>query len=94
VGYEEKKPAAMPHGIVMEGRAKLSVSGVSDVGSFNEQEIVMETGEGRLTVRGDGLHMERLSVDSGDVAVTGRVDSLEYSSGAAQGDGFLARLFR
>lgn len=95
MAYDEKYAATqIPHNIVMDRRAKLSVSGVTDVASFNEQEVVTETSMGTLIIRGEGLHMEKLSVDSGDVMITGRVDSLEYEDSAPTSEGFFSRLFR
>ena len=95
MAYEEKMTMAeAPHNIVMEARRKLSVSGVSDVESFNEEEVVMSSSKWALIVRGENLHMEKLSVDSGDVIITGRIDALEYEDGAPAGEGFFARLFK
>ena len=95
MAYEEKRPAAeLPHGVVLDGRRKLSVSGVTDVESMNEQEVVIRTSMGTLFVRGEGLHMEKLSVDSGDVILTGHVSALEYEDNGPAGEGFFARLFR
>ncbi len=92
---EERRPLAeAAHSLSMEGRRRLLVSGVTDVESFNEQEIVMGTTQGTLIVHGEELHMEKLSVDSGDVVVTGRVDALEYEDAPVKGEGFFARLFR
>ena len=95
MAYEERRPPVeIPHGIVMDNRKKLSVSGVTEVESFNEQEVIMGTSQGVLTVHGENLHMEKLSVDSGDVMITGSIDSLEYEDSAPSGEGFFARLFR
>ena len=94
--YEEKKlrPEAAAHHIILEGREQLSVSGVEEVESFDESTIVMNTCEGTLVVRGEGLHIEKLSLDGGDLKVEGSVDSLTYEDDGAERGGFLARLFR
>ena len=56
------------HNIIMENRKKVSVSGVDDVESFNEEEIVLHTeNQGILILKGAGLHINKLNVDSGDV---------------------------
>ena len=78
----------------LEDRRRLLVSGVTDVESFNEQEVIMGTTRGTLAVRGEDLHMEKLSVDSGDVVVTGSIDAMEYEDPEPRGEGFFARLFR
>lgn len=94
--YEEKKtrPEAAAHHVILEGRERLSVSGVEDVESFDESAIVMNTCEGTLVVRGEGLHIEKLSLDGGDLKVEGTVDSLTYEDDGGERGGFLARLFR
>ena len=94
--YEEKKtrPEAAAHHVILEGRERLSVSGVEDVESFDESAIVMNTCEGTLVVRGEELHIEKLSLDGGDLKVEGSVDSLTYEDAGGERGGFLARLFR
>ena len=95
MAYEDRRtPAEAPHSLVLEGRERLMVSGVTDVESFDEAQVVMGTCRGGLTIRGQGLHMERLSVDTGDVAVTGLIDSMEYDDAASDKGGFFSRLFR
>lgn len=89
--YEEKQ---LPHHIVLEGRESLSVSGVEEVESFDETTIVMSTVKGTLVVRGDGLHIEKLSLDGGDLRVEGLVDALTYEDEGREKGGFLARLLR
>ncbi len=92
---EDRRPEAQgPHSLSLDGRRRLLVSGVTDVESFNEQEVIMGTTMGTLTVQGEDLHMEKLSVDSGDVVVTGEIDALEYEDVPVKGEGFFARLFR
>ncbi len=87
--YEENR---MPHHVVMEGRGNLSVSGVEEVESFDETTIVMNTVKGTLVVRGEGLHIEKLSLDGGDLQVEGTVDSLTYEDNGREKGGWLARL--
>ena len=80
--------------MILEGRASLSVSGVEEVESFDENAIVMRTAQGTLVVRGEELHIEKLSLDGGDLRVEGMVDSLTYEDDGGVRGGFLARLFR
>ncbi len=95
MAVEERRPQPeAAHSLSMEGRRRLLVSGVTDVESFNEQEVIMGTTQGTLAVHGMDLHMEKLSVDSGDVVITGQVDALEYEDTPVKGEGFFARLFR
>lgn len=85
--YEENRPRAeAAHHIILEEREQLSVSGVEEVESFDENTIVMLTNRGTLIVRGEELHIEKLSLDGGDLKVEGTIDSLTYEdSGRGQG---------
>ena len=93
--YEENRPRAeAAHHIILEEREQLSVSGVEEVESFDENTIVMLTNRGTLIVRGEELHIEKLSLDGGDLKVEGTIDSLTYEDDGGPRAGFLARLFR
>ena len=93
--YEERRtgPEAAHH-ILLEEREQLSVSGVEEVESFDENTIVMLTSRGTLVVRGEELHIEKLSLDGGDLRVEGAIDSLTYEDGGRERGGLFARLFR
>ena len=83
------------HHVILEEREQLTVSGVEEVESFDENTIVMVTSKGTLVVRGEDLHIEKLSLDGGDLKVEGDIDSLTYEdSGREKAGGLLARLFR
>ena len=74
--YEENRPRAeAAHHIILEEREQLSVSGVEEVESFDENTIVMLTNRGTLIVRGEELHIEKLSLDGVDLKVEGTSDS-------------------
>lgn len=94
--FEEKKlrGETSDHHIILEGREALSVSGVEEVESFDENTIVMNTCKGTLVVRGEDLHIEKLSLDGGDLKVEGMVDSLTYEEDRRERGGFLSRLFQ
>ena len=82
------------HRLTLEDRHLLTVSGVEEVESFDESGIVMVTGQGTLVVRGNGLHIEQLSVDGGQLRVEGQVESLTYEDRGIGGGGFFSRLLR
>lgn len=95
MAYEEKnKRAELAHHVILEGRQRLSVSGVEDVESFDETTIVAVTTRGALIVRGAGLHIEKLSLDNGELSVEGSVDSLTYDDEQKERAGFWSRLFK
>ena len=92
--YDNKiKKPEFPHHLIMEGRSRISVSGVEDVDSFDESEIILLTSKGELIVRGLDLHVEKLSLDVGELEITGTVNSCEYVEEHRKQEGFLARLF-
>jgi len=87
---EERLPSA-PHKLVLDERSRLTVSGVTKVDSFDEELAVIYTVKGNLIVRGQGLHLQQLSLEQGQVCVDGTVQSLTYEEPAA--GSFFARLF-
>lgn len=91
---EERKSGMLPHNIVLEDRRLLTVSGVSDVDSFDEETVVVFTDRGELTVRGTNLHINRLSVEVGELTVEGEISALIYSDEAPKGGGFFSKVFR
>ena len=91
MGYDTGLGA--PHHIMMEERSSLTVSGVSDVERFDENEIVMTTSAGTLIVTGESLHIGKLSLDGGELHVDGRIDSLLYEDADRPSGGLLSRLF-
>lgn len=79
------------HRLELQGRERLTVSGVEDVERFDETGIVMSTCVGTLVITGEGLHIGQLSLEGGELRVEGRVDSLSYEDGGERG-GFWRRL--
>ena len=85
---------AQYHRIALEGREKLTVGGVEDVERFDESCIIMSTCAGTLIVTGQGLHIDKLSLDGGELHVDGRIDGLEYEEEPlSRSGGFFSRLF-
>ncbi len=84
------------HQITLQNREKLSIDGVVNVESFDDMEIVLETDAGILVVRGEGLHIKELNIDSANLAVIGHISTMEYTGevGDKKGRSFLSRLFR
>ena len=82
----------VPHRVSLEGRNKLSVSGVKDVESFDETMIILVTSRGILQVCGENLHLQMLNLEGGQVAVDGMIDSMIYEE--ERSGGLLSRLWR
>lgn len=85
------------HKIVLSGRKTCTITGVNDVLSFDINEVLLETEQGMLMIKGSELHVSRLSLDKGEVDVDGSVDSLTYSDSAGtreKAESFFSRLFQ
>ena len=65
--------------LILENRGKLSVSGVNDVLSFDDQVVIVETELGLLTVKGEDLRINKLSIDTSEVIIEGDISYLAYS---------------
>ena len=82
---EERKSINMNTNIVqnliLENRGKLSVSGVNDVLSFDDQVVIVDTELGLLTVKGENIRINKLSLDTAEVIIEGEISSLIYSQG-------------
>lgn len=89
VSESPKRPGSM----TLEGRKHLTVSGVEEVVSFDERAITMRTGDGDLSVHGEGMSISKLSVDNGDVHIHGLITELRYEEAAPERS-LWARLFR
>jgi sporulation protein YabP len=85
------------HNLSMENRQRIILTGVVNVGSFNDQEIILETVLGMLVVKGMSLHMNRLNLETGDLMIDGNVNSCIYSEKQdfkTKGAGFFSKLFK
>ena len=81
--------------LVLENRGTLSVSGVNDVLSFDDQVVIIDTELGLLTVKGENLKINKLNIDTSETVVEGKINSLVYSQshGKTEG-GLLGKIFK
>ena len=101
---EELNSRAGQHRISLVNREVCAINGVSDVLSFDVGEVLLETEQGMLMIRGSELHVSRLTLEKGEVDIEGmvdidgRIDSLTYSeqtaSAGSKAESLLSRLFR
>lgn len=95
---EERKSASVNiiQNIVLENRGKLSISGVLDVLSFDDQVVIVETELGLLNVKGENLRINKLSIDTSEVVVEGDICSLSYSDRDIEkkGGSILGKIFK
>lgn len=91
----EEKRKGGKHTLHMEEREKIRIGGVLEVLSFDEEGVMMETTCGLLMLKGAGMHIGKLDLDSGDVTVDGTIDSITYSDGSfTEKHSILGKLFR
>ena len=92
---EEKKVFKTPHNIIIESRKNVTVTGVMDIDSFDEESVILFTELGELSIRGANLHINKIDINSGDLTMEGEIESLSYSEAQPQkGTGFFSKLFR
>ncbi|MGE5483341.1 MAG: sporulation protein YabP [Bacteroidota bacterium] len=96
LGMAAGTPAAVRHQIVLRNRESLAIEGVTNVESFDDEEIILETVEGLLVIRGEGLHIKEFNVEKATLTMDGLVRSMEYANqpGQEKARGFFSRLFR
>ena len=85
------------HKVILMGRKTCGLNGIVDVLAFDVNEMIMETEQGMLMIKGNELHVTRLSLEKGEVDVAGKIDSLTYADVGTykrQGESLLSRLFR
>ena len=81
--------------LILESRGKLSISGVKDVLSFDDQIVVLDTELGMLTIKGLDLRINKLSLDTTDVIIVGNIDSMIYSEKRdSRNSGFFNKIFK
>ena len=81
--------------LILENREKLNITGATDVLSFDDQLILVETELGLLTVKGEKLRVNKLNLDSEEVIVDGLIQNLSYSNDYNKGKkGLLNKIFK
>ncbi len=90
---EKLRQPAKAHNIILEDRERLSVSGVCDADSFDDRQLLLKTAKGNLIIRGSDLHIDKLNLDVGEVAVSGLISDLIYEETVPSGS-LWSRLFK
>lgn len=75
---EQIKKPHKPHSLILDNKKNLSMTGINDVLGFDEQTINVTTDLGGLVIKGSGLHISKLNLESGDVVIDGDINSLQY----------------
>ena len=93
----EEKQYSKAHKLIFSNRPTGTIKGVADVISFDITEVLLETEQGMLMIKGADLHVNRLTLEKGEIDIEGRIDSLAYSEVNAyqkQGESLIGRLFK
>ncbi len=94
---DERQQNLKGHKLHINGRRTAIITGVKDVLSFDSGEVLLETEEGVLMIRGEELHVNRLTLEKGEVDIDGKINSLTYSDNSAYSkseESLLGRLFK
>jgi len=97
---ERKRPTGpaptLRHNIHIDKRESITVAGVTDVISFDEESVICETEMGVLVLSGANLHVKRINLESGELAVTGEIDGIRYeeASSGTKAKSLFGRMFK
>ncbi|MBR5783083.1 MAG: sporulation protein YabP [Clostridia bacterium] len=83
-----------PHQVILKNREKAVISGAAEVDSFDENRVVLVTNLGVLVIKGRGMHIQALNVESGDVSVSGQLDGIEYIEAEPKTETIWGKLFK
>jgi sporulation protein YabP len=90
---DEKTPA-WRHQISLVDREEMTIDGVLNLGSYDEKEVIMETEQGLLTVKGEGLNIKKLNLDKSNIIVEGLIKSVSYDDPSHNKKGLLERFLK
>ena len=93
---EDKLTKKGSHQLTLVSRERLTMEGVTNVGSYDQEELILETDQGVLVIKGDNIHLTQLNLDQGKISLIGRVNSLIYSGDtlAQKNKGILGKIFK
>lgn len=90
----DERSVKLPHNVILEDRKNLSITGVNDVDSFDESNIVAYTDMGELSVKGSNLHITKLSIETGELEIKGEIVAVIYTNDNQKQGGFFSKVFR
>ncbi len=90
----ETKTQISAHNIILENRHALCATGVTAIISYDAQDVVLETGLGMMNVGGSNMHVSELSVQKGEVKITGDIEFIQYTKPKQEKGNFFQRLVR
>lgn len=90
----DNKTPKWRHQLTLVDREELNVDGVVSLGSYDEKEIVMETEQGVLIIKGDGINIKQLNLEQGNIIIEGTIKGMNYEEDSRQKKGLLERFLK
>lgn len=91
----EEKNVTSQHKVYINNRSNTTMTGIAEVISFDDKQIVLDTVQGRLSIYGAGLKVDKLTIDNGEAVIAGKICKMEYTDSKEVNAGsILSRLFR
>ena len=90
---EQNGACTNKHTVNIDDRERITLSGIQDVLSYDDESVVMQSVLGQLTLDGEDLNIVKLNLDEGEVCVRGKLNALYYME-QQKGGTFLSRLFK
>lgn len=86
--------ASLNHNITISERKNIIITGVKKIDSFDNEEFLMETTMGNITIKGKELEIVKLDTYQGSVSIKGVVNSLSYMDTNKKEEGMFSKLFK
>lgn len=81
--------------ILVEDRNKVTITGVDQVESFNENTIVLKTIKGGMIIKGENLNVDKLNLDDGNVKISGIINGVNYvDKDSSQKGNIIGKIFK
>lgn len=92
----QKTLTSIAQNLILENRGKLTITGVLDVLSFDDQLVVLETDLGLLTIKGENIRINKLSIDASEVIIEGEINAISYSEKdhSSKNSSFMSKIFK
>lgn len=90
----DEKAVKKPHMLMLESRNKLSFSGVTQIGAFDEEMLTVYTDYGEITVNGENIQVSVMNTETGEVCAQGKIDSVKYSDKYSKRTSFFAKVLK
>lgn len=90
----ENKIRLRSQNIMVEDRERMTVTGVEQVGSYNESTIILSTIKGGINIKGENLNISKLNLDDGSVKIEGKINGVNYTAKDATPRNIMSKLFK